>query len=191
MFTNTYLLGSNQQCPVHNIITSTVDNVNTTLLLKQPLKPLHFSLLKKLTFSIMDITMIDSLDNHLRFTLIHNFFRLGDKSRLFVEKNLRLMQPAFTASHIYASAIALEREVYDLFGTFFVDHSDLRRILTDYSFVGYPLRKDFPLMGFVELVYSHINKSIISKPVQLAQEYRQMDYLLSWKNLEKNLNNVA
>lgn len=180
MFLTPELFVSNQQYLTINLISSSVDSSDVKLLLKQSPTKLHFHLLKKLTFTLTDITMIDFLITHARFYLLHNFLRLSDKLRLLFEKPLGLLEPARTASESFTSAVSLEREVYDLFGTFFIGHGDLRRILTDYSFRGYPLRKDFPLTGFTELAYSIIHKSIISKSLHLVQELRQMNYSLSW-----------
>ena len=81
---------------------------------------------------------------------------------------------------VYKSSIWLEREIWDLFGIFFSEHPDLRRILTDYGFKGFPLRKDFPLSGYVELIFSDEYKKVIYIPLELSQEYRFFDFVTSW-----------
>ncbi|HEY4470900.1 MAG TPA: NADH-quinone oxidoreductase subunit C, partial [Stellaceae bacterium] len=80
-----------------------------------------------------------------------------------------------------------EREAWDLFGIFFSDHPDLRRILTDYGFDGHPLRKDFPLTGFVELRYDEDQKRVVYEPVRLKQEFRSFDFISPWEGMDKIL----
>ena len=82
--------------------------------------------------------------------------------------------------NIYKAANWLEREIWDMFGIFFVNHKDLRRILTDYGFEGYPLRKDFPLSGFLEVYYNELKKRVIYKPINLSQQYRLFDFNSPW-----------
>jgi NADH-quinone oxidoreductase subunit C len=82
---------------------------------------------------------------------------------------------------LYSAGGWLEREVWDLFGIFFFNNTDLRRILTDYGFVGYPLRKDFPLTGFIEIVYDDTEKQVVYKPLDLAQDFRNYRFKNVWK----------
>jgi NADH:ubiquinone oxidoreductase subunit C len=91
------------------------------------------------------------------------------------------ISPLVSLSSLYNSSNWLEREVWDLFGIFFSDHPDLRRILTDYGFQGFPMRKDFPLSGFVEIAYSDEFKKVIYLPLELTQEYRFFDFSTSWQ----------
>jgi len=86
-----------------------------------------------------------------------------------------------TVVPLYSSAGWLEREVWDLFGIFFIDNLDLRRILTDYGFIGYPLRKDFPLSGFVEAIYVDTEKQVLYKPLDLSQDFRNYRFKNAWK----------
>jgi NADH-quinone oxidoreductase subunit C len=81
---------------------------------------------------------------------------------------------------VFNSALWFERETWDLYGVFFADHPDLRRILTDYGFEGHPLRKDFPLTGYVEVRYDQAEKRVVYEPVQLTQEFRRFDFLSPW-----------
>jgi NADH-quinone oxidoreductase subunit C len=89
--------------------------------------------------------------------------------------------PVPSVASLYSSAGWFERETYDLYGVWFSDHPDLRRILTDYGFEGHPLRKDFPLTGFVELRWDDVQKRVIYEPVKLTQEFRRFDFLSPWE----------
>ena len=95
--------------------------------------------------------------------------------------------PVPSATAVFACADWLEREVWDMYGVFFADHPDLRRILTDYGFEGHPLRKDFPLTGYVEVRYDEEQKRIIYEPVKLAQDFRTFDFLSPWEGIQKLL----
>jgi NADH:ubiquinone oxidoreductase subunit C len=98
-------------------------------------------------------------------------------SRILISTQLTEHLPVITTLiPLYSGAGWLEREVFDLFGIFFIKNHDLRRILTDYGFVGYPLRKDFPLTGFVEIIYDDSQKHIVYKPVELSQEFRNFSF---------------
>jgi NADH-quinone oxidoreductase subunit C len=88
-----------------------------------------------------------------------------------------------SASSIYKSSLWLEREIWDMFGIFFSEHPDLRRILTDYGFEGFPLRKDFPLSGFNEVRYDDEVKRIIYEPIEITQEFRSFDFLSPWEKI--------
>ncbi len=143
-----------------------------------------FHFLKKhstLLFTLVDITAVHYPSSALRYAVVYQL--------LSYTFNFRLTLKVFSSANdtvypsvvsLYPSANWLEREVWDMFGIFFSTHPDLRRILTDYGFQGFPLRKDFPLTGFVELVYSEEEKRIIYTPLELTQEYRSFDFLSSW-----------
>ncbi len=92
--------------------------------------------------------------------------------------------PVPSATSVFNSANWFEREVWDLFGIFFSDHPDLRRIMTDYGFEGHPLRKDFPLTGYVEVRYDADQKRVVYEPVKLTQEYRSFDFMSPWEGAE-------
>jgi NADH:ubiquinone oxidoreductase subunit C len=128
---------------------------------------------------LTDIAATDKLDQVGRFSIKYNFLSVVYNRRLtvelFSEETLSipsLAAPFLNNQKIFASAGWLEREVWDLFGAYFSEHGDLRRILTDYGFTGHPLRKDFPLTGFHELVYNDAEGRVTSEPVELAQEFR-------------------
>jgi NADH:ubiquinone oxidoreductase subunit C len=130
-----------------------------------------------LNFSqLMDIVIVDRLELKSsfgkRFSYTYVLLSVHNNMRLFLTGFLGLFESALSLTKLYNSADWLEREVWDMFGIFFIGHSNLRRILTDYGFVGFPLRKDFPLTGYVELRYDEITKSIVVEPLELTQEFR-------------------
>lgn len=143
---------------------------------------LFFSLISKnMTYNydqLINITCIDNLNlsnyhkNMGRFSLVYVLNSINTTSRLLVSLTFSANTIIMSLSSIFKSATWLEREIYDLFGVFFFKHNDLRRILTDYGFSGHPLRKDFPLTGFVEVYYNDSTKRLSYEPVELAQEYR-------------------
>jgi NADH-quinone oxidoreductase subunit C len=146
------------------------------------------SFLKKHTYSqyevLMDITAIDYQEflSMGRFCLVYNLLSLRFNHRIRLKIQIPNNYSMISSTvFLYNSSNWLEREVWDLFGIFFSDHPDLRRILTDYGFQGFPLRKDFPLSGYSELRYDDELKSIIYEPVQLSQEFRFFDFSTSWK----------
>jgi len=132
---------------------------------------------------LLDITAVDNLylsHGKGRFDVIYNLLSLKYNVRLLVITTVDELTPLSSATSIFNSAGWSEREVFDMFGIFFVNHPDLRRILTDYGFEGYPLRKDFPLTGYTEVRYDDEQKRIVSEDVELAQQYRNFDFLNAW-----------
>jgi NADH-quinone oxidoreductase subunit C len=131
--------------------------------------------------SLVDITAIDWPGRDKRFDLIYHFLSMYQNQRI----RLRLatgeedMVPSITEVH--PSANWFEREVFDMFGILFSGHPDLRRILTDYGFRGFPLRKDFPTTGYTEVRYDEVQKRVVYEPVSLVQEYRQFDFMSPWE----------
>lgn len=112
----------------------------------------------------------------LNFVFLSIKYNLRFRFRIFLSQNFALTSIA----DIFPSANWLEREVYDMFGIFFFNHPDLRRILTDYGFEGHPMRKDFPLAGHVEVRYDTIKGRVVIEPVELAQEFRHFNYECPW-----------
>jgi NADH-quinone oxidoreductase subunit C len=130
---------------------------------------------------IVDICGADYPDRAQRFDVVYHLLshRLNQRIRVKVATDENTPVPSAAALH--PSAPWFERETWDLYGVWFSDHPDLRRILTDYGFEGHPLRKDFPLTGFVELRYDEEQKRVIYEPVKLTQEFRRFDFLSPWE----------
>ena len=127
--------------------------------------------------TLVDLIAYDCPGKHFRFMLLYNLLSIDYNSRIIVcTKLIEALPVITTVVPLFSGASWLEREVFDMFGIFFFKHHDLRRILTDYGFVGYPLRKDFPLSGFVEVAYDDSQKQIVYKPVELAQEFRNFNF---------------
>jgi NADH-quinone oxidoreductase subunit C len=131
--------------------------------------------------SIIDISGADYPEREKRFDVVYHLLspKLNRRVRLKVATDEDT--PVASATAVYPGADWYEREIYDLFGVMFDGHPDLRRILTDYGFDGHPLRKDFPMTGFVEVRYDDGEKRVRYEPVRLNQEFRQFDFLSPWE----------
>lgn len=132
--------------------------------------------------SLMDICGVDYPERAKRFDVVYHMLsmKLNQRIRIKVKADEETMVPS--AVGVFAAANWFEREAWDMYGIFFSDHPDLRRILTDYGFQGHPLRKDFPVSGFVELRYSDEDKRVIYEPVELLQESRDFDFMSPWES---------
>jgi NADH/F420H2 dehydrogenase subunit C len=130
---------------------------------------------------LMDLWCVDYLGRNLRFEILYNFLSLRFNTRLILRTHLKQDVGLFSLTSIYSSANWLEREVWDMYGVFFFNHPDLRRILTDYGFEGFPLRKDFPLSGFTEVRYDEEQKRVILEPIEVTQEFRYFDFTSPWE----------
>lgn len=130
---------------------------------------------------LVDIVGIDFPSKLDRFNLIYNFLSLFYNYRFFLSAWVNELDRVASIVSLHPCASWYEREVWDLYGIHFEGNNDLRRILTDYGFLGHPLRKDFPLSGFTELYYNSRVDSIIHQPISLIQEYRQFDTLSPWE----------
>jgi len=130
---------------------------------------------------LIDITAVDYPQREKRFKIVYLLLSHENNLRIVININIdeKIIVPSITK--IFPSANWMEREVFDMYGISFKDHPDLRRILTDYGFKGYPLRKDFPLTGHTEVRYSEEKKKVISEPVKLDQEYRDFDFESPWE----------
>ena len=136
----------------------------------------------KLKFrQLIDIAGVDYPEEDKRFKLIYFLLSHEMNRRIKISINFEIGKKVSTMTKIYPSSNWMEREVFDMYGIEFVDHPDLRRILTDYNFKGYPLRKDFPLTGFTEVRYSEKEKKVIYEPVKLEQNYRDFDFESPWE----------
>ncbi len=136
---------------------------------------------------LMEIAGVDYPDRPERFEVVYQLLSLTKNRRLRVKVSTDEATPVPTVTTLWPVAGWLEREVYDMYGVTFAGNPDLRRILTDYGFEGYPQRKDFPLTGHVELRYSEAEKRVIYEPVQLPQDFRTFDFLMPWEGPEYRL----
>lgn len=136
--------------------------------------------------SLSDIAAIDFPSKLDRFNVVYNLLSLAFNYRFFVSVWTNELNKLNSIVDLHPSASWYEREVWDLYGIHFEGNSDLRRILTDYGFLGHPLRKDFPLSGFTELYYNSRVDSVVHQPISLIQEYRQFDTLSPWDWFQKD-----
>ena len=130
---------------------------------------------------LIDITAVDFPNREKRFKIIYLLLSHENNLRIIVNANIEDNKTVPSLTKIFPAANWMEREVFDMYGISFKDHPDLRRILTDYGFQGYPLRKDFPLTGHTEVRYSEEKKKVVSEPVRLDQEYRDFDFESPWE----------
>lgn len=133
---------------------------------------------------LVDVCGVDYPDRPQRFEVVYNLLSLTKNLRVRVKLMVDEVTPVPSVVDVYPSANWFEREVWDMYGVFFSNHPDLRRILTDYGFDGHPQRKDFPLTGYVELRYDEDQKRVVYEPVKLTQAYRSFDFLSPWEGTE-------
>jgi NADH-quinone oxidoreductase subunit C len=136
---------------------------------------------------LMEMAGVDYPDRPERFEVVYQLLSLTKNRRLRVKISTDEAHPVPSVTSLWPVAGWLEREVYDMYGITFAGNPDLRRILTDYGFEGYPQRKDFPLTGHVELRYSEAEKRVVYEPVQLPQDFRTFDFLMPWEGAEYRL----
>jgi NADH dehydrogenase (ubiquinone) Fe-S protein 3 len=129
---------------------------------------------------LSDLCIVDYITKKERFEVIYNLLSIRFNSRIRVKIAITELQPIDSITIIYKAAAWWEREAWDMFGIFFTNHPDLRRILTDYGFEGHPLRKDFPLSGFLEVYYNELKKRVVYEPIHLSQQYRLFEFNSPW-----------
>lgn len=129
---------------------------------------------------LSDICVVDYINKKERFEVIYNLLSIRFNNRLKVKININELEPIDSITSIYKTAGWSEREAWDMFGIFFNNHNDLRRILTDYGFEGHPLRKDFPLSGYLEVYYNELKKRVVYEPLNLSQQYRLFEFNTPW-----------
>ena len=137
---------------------------------------------------LTDLTAVDYPNRPYRFELVYQLLSITHNRRMRVLVAVPEGEVVPSVLSVFNSANWAEREVWDMFGIFFAGHPDLRRLLTDYGFEGHPLRKDFPLTGYVEVRYDDTQRRVIYEPVHLVQEYRDFDFLSPWEGVQNDIN---
>jgi NADH-quinone oxidoreductase subunit C len=134
--------------------------------------------------NITDITAVDRPEREKRFDVVYHLLSPTLNTRIRLKAQADEMTQVPSIIDVFPGADWFEREAYDLYGVIFTGHPDMRRILTDYGFEGHPLRKDFPLTGFVEVRYDDQEKRVLYEPVRLSQEFRKFDFLSPWEGAD-------
>ncbi|KQW83645.1 NADH-quinone oxidoreductase subunit C [Brevundimonas sp. Root1279] len=133
---------------------------------------------------LLDVCGVDFPDREERFEVVYHLLSLTRNARLRVKVTTDEVKPVPSAVSVFPCADWFEREAFDMYGMLFSGHPDLRRLLTDYGFQGHPLRKDFPMTGYVEVRYDETEKRVVYEPVKLTQEFRNFDFLSPWEGAE-------
>ncbi len=136
---------------------------------------------------LVDLCGVDYPDRPGRFEVVYNLLSLQHNRRIRLKVTTDETEPVPSVTGVFSSANWYERETWDMYGVYFSDHPDLRRLLTDYGFEGHPLRKDFPLTGYVEMRYDQEQKRVVYEPVKLKQEFRSFDFLSPWEGMTQVL----
>ncbi len=136
---------------------------------------------------LVDVCGVDYPERPKRFDVVYNLLSVSHNQRIRVKVRVGEDEPVPSVASLFPTANWFERETWDLYGVFFTQHPDLRRILTDYGFEGHPLRKDFPLTGYVEVRYDDEQKRVVYEPVKLTQEFRSFDFLSPWEGMTRQL----
>jgi len=160
-----------------------IEDINKTILFLKTNEKCKFR-------QLIDITAVDYPEKERRFKLVYLLLSHENNLRIIINSNITEKTTVPSITKIYPSANWMEREVFDMYGITFKDHPDLRRILTDYEFEGYPLRKDFPLTGHTEVRYSENQKKVIYEPVKLEQNYRDFDFETPWQGTKYIKNKI-
>jgi len=158
-------------------IVTTRDNLSAVMKLLRDDSNCQFKVL-------IDVTAADYPEREERFEIVYNLLSLSHNQRIRVKASTDEITPVPSVVPLFSAAGWFEREVWDMFGVFFTDHPDLRRMLTDYGFEGHPLRKDFPLTGYVEVRYDEEQKRVVYEPVTLTQDFRSFDFMSPWEGAE-------
>ena len=133
---------------------------------------------------LLDLCGVDYPDRKERFEVVYHLLSMTRNARLRVKVSTDETQPVPSVISVYPAANWFEREAYDMYGMIFAGHPDMRRLLTDYGFEGHPLRKDFPMTGYVEVRYDEEQKRVVYEPVKLTQEFRTFDFLSPWEGAD-------
>lgn len=135
---------------------------------------------------LVDMIGVDYPERKNRFEVVYNLLSINYNSRIKVKTFTDELTPIDSVTDIFRSAGWYEREVWDMYGVYFIGNPDLRRILTDYGFEGHPLRKDFPLSGYTEVRYDEEHKRVVHEPVEMTQEFRNFDFITPWESIKNN-----
>lgn len=133
---------------------------------------------------LLDLCGADYPDRAERFEVVYHLLSMTRNARVRVKVSTDETQPVPSAVEVYPSAGWFEREAFDMYGMLFVGNPDMRRLLTDYGFEGHPLRKDFPMTGYVEVRYDEEQRRVVYEPVKLTQEFRNFDFLSPWEGAD-------
>jgi len=155
-------------------ISVNIENIISTILFLKTNEKCKFK-------QLIDVTAVDYPQKEKRFKMVYLLLSHENNLRIIIFSDIDENKKIPSLTKIFPSANWMEREIFDMYGLSFKDHPDLRRILTDYGFQGYPLRKDFPLTGHTEVRYSESKKQVVSEPVKLDQEYRNFDFESPWE----------
>ena len=136
---------------------------------------------------LIDLTAVDYPERKDRFDVVYQMLSMSNNMRLRIVATVSEGQTVPSVTGVFMAANWAEREVWDMYGVFFTDHLDLRRMLTDYGFEGHPLRKDFPLTGRVEVRYDETQKRVVYDPVKLTQDFRSFDFFSPWEGMNEIL----
>jgi len=136
---------------------------------------------------LIDVCGADYPEREARFDVVYTLLSMSQNQRVRVKLSVGEDEPVPTATGVYSAAGWCEREAWDMYGIYFADHPDLRRLLTDYGFEGHPMRKDFPLTGRVEVRYDETQKRVVYDPVKLSQDFRSFDFLSPWEGMSEIL----
>jgi NADH:ubiquinone oxidoreductase subunit C len=131
------------------------------------------------------ISGVDYPENLYRFQVVYELLSIKYNARLRVKVLIDELSPVNSAENVHSAATWYECEIWDMFGVFFINQYNLTRLLTDYGFQGYPLRKDFPLSGFIEARYNYTKNRVVYENIELAQEYRTFEFISPWENYGK------
>ena len=137
--------------------------------------------------ALMDLTVVDYPTRAARFDVVYILLSIATVQRVRVKLATDEATPVPSAVPVFSSAAWYEREAWDMYGVYFSEHPDLRRLLTDYGFEGHPLRKDFPLTGHVEVRYDDTLRRVVNEPVSMVQEFRDFDFLSPWEGMQAQI----
>ena len=156
--------------------------VSQTFLIKNILKILKYHI--NYQFKVLTcISGVDYPENYYRFSIVYELLSLKFNKRIRLKILLDEITPVDSVDDIFINAHWWECEIWDMFGVYFIGENEIVRLLTDYGFLGYPLRKDFPLSGYIELRYNATKSRVVYEHLELAQEYRTFDFLSPWENV--------